>query len=113
MARERLCRVCGGWHGVEAWPDNCREPDYTPPQYLSAPRINGDTMNAVQSMTNGRWYESKSALRAEYRRANVVEVGNDVPMKKPEPTRYEKQAAKEKRRAAIGRALSKTGYGAP
>lgn len=112
MARERLCRFCGGWHNVEAWPHNCVEwePDL---QHLPAPRINGDNLNAVQSMTNGKWYDSKSALRAEYRRAGVVEVGNDVPMKKPQPTLYEKQAAKEKRRASIGKALSRAGFGAP
>lgn len=110
--RERLCKVCGGWHDPEAWPHNCMmwEPDL---QRLPAPRINGDNLPGVMSMTNGKVYDSKSALRAEYRRAGVVEVGNDVPMKKPEPSYYEKKAAKERRRASIGKALSRAGFGAP
>ena len=110
MARERLCKVCGGWHDLgKPWPDNCREPVWIE-QKLAAPRIATDTMGPVQSMTNGKMYDSKSALRAEYRRAGVVEVGNDVPLKKPAPDRA---ALKKQRQATIGKALSRTGFGAP
>lgn len=38
-----------------------------------------DSMDAVQSMQTGIWYESKSALRAEYKAHGVVELGNERP----------------------------------
>ncbi|WP_181763427.1 hypothetical protein [Mesorhizobium sp. B2-4-15] len=44
---------------------------------LPAPMINSDTMSETQSMLDGKYYTSKSALRATYRVAGVEEVGND------------------------------------
>lgn len=37
----------------------------------------GDVMEPVQSMASGKWYSSKSALRAEYRSRGYEEVGNE------------------------------------
>ena len=79
---------------------------------LATPRIMRDGMKPVQSMTNGKFYDSKSEIRKEYRRAGVEEVGNEVPMKKAEPSRDEKRRAKEARKASVGRALSQMGFGA-
>lgn len=79
---------------------------------LCAPMVILDGHKPVMSMTNGKIYDSKSALRAEYKRAGVIEVGNDVPMKKAAPSRDERDRAKKERKAAIGRALSQTGFGA-
>ena len=76
---------------------------------LSAPMVLRDEMRPVQSMTNGQMYDSKSAIRAEYRRAGVVEVGNDVPKDKP---KISWASEKKKRKASIGRALSRAGFGA-
>ena len=76
---------------------------------LCAPMVIHDTMRPIQSQTNGRIYDSKSQLRREYRRAGVIEVGNDVPMTKP---KQDRAALKKARRAAIGRALSYCGFGA-
>ncbi|MEM9523592.1 MAG: hypothetical protein AAF982_06310 [Pseudomonadota bacterium] len=74
--------------------------------------ISSDTIAPLMSMTNGRMYDSKSALRAEYRRAGVIEVGNDVPMRKPAPPRAETERQRHERRASIDRALSQAGFGA-
>lgn len=79
---------------------------------LCTPMIIPDGHKPVMSMTNGKVYDSKSALRAEYRRAGVVEVGNEVQMKKAAPTRDEKDRAKKERRAAAAKALSQVGFGA-
>ncbi|TPK16671.1 hypothetical protein FJ872_17875 [Mesorhizobium sp. B2-5-9] len=58
---------------------------------LPAPMINSDTMSEVQSMLDGKYYSSKSALRATYRAAGVEEVGNDParlrPRKRPKVDR--------------------------
>lgn len=72
-----------------------------------------DDMKPVMSMTNGKMYDAKSEIRKEYKRAGVIEVGNDVPMKKYEPTVSEKEVAAKKRKGAIASALSKAGFGAP
>ena len=42
------------------------------------PRVMRDTMDPLQSMTDGNFYTSKSELRKEYRRAGVIEVGNET-----------------------------------
>lgn len=80
---------------------------------LCAPMVIMDGMKPVKSMTDGKTYDSKSSIRAEYRRAGVVEVGNDVPMKRDNPSRDERDAGKKKRQAALGKALSRAGFGAP
>lgn len=51
---------------------------------LPRPMIILDTMDEVQSQITGKFYTSKSALRAEYRRHNAIEVGND-------PARFRKK----------------------
>lgn len=76
---------------------------------LCAPMVILDGMSAVQSQTDGRMYDSKSALRAEYRRAGVIEVGNEKLPAKPKP---DKASARKARRAALGKALSQCGFGA-
>jgi len=52
---------------------------------LPAPMLISDTMEPVQSMVDGRFYTSKAVLRASYRAAGVVEVGNDPSRLKPKP----------------------------
>lgn len=109
MPRQRLCKVCGGWHDLDKpWPHNCVTHE-RPMQHLAAPRHISDGMSAVQSMTNGLWYDSKSALRSEYKRAGVTEVGNE----KLTPPKPDKAKAKKDRQATIGKALSRAGFGAP
>jgi hypothetical protein len=44
---------------------------------LPFPRVISDVMDPVQSMLDGKYYTSKSALRATYKQGGVVEVGND------------------------------------
>lgn len=50
---------------------------------LPCPRLAGDVMTPVQSMLDGKMYDSKSALRATYRAAGVTEIGNDPARLKP------------------------------
>ena len=78
---QRSCRACGGWHDVdEPWPEACyghfrinhNRSD------LSAPTIIKDGIDAVQSQLTGKWYESKSSLRTEYKAHNVIELGNEA-----------------------------------
>jgi len=75
---------------------------------LPAPHLLRDEMPAVQSMLDGKLYDSKSRLRQTYRAAGVTEVGNDVPMTPPAPKRPRREDVK----AAVGKAFSKAGLGA-
>ena len=52
---------------------------------LPFPQVMSDTMEPVQSMLDGKMYTSKRALRATYRAAGVVEVGNDPARLRPRP----------------------------
>lgn len=109
--RERFCKVCGGWHQLDRWPHNCMPERNWNRSDLPGPMVIRDTMDPVQSMLDGKMYDSKANLRATYRAAGVTEVGNDPsivnpkPFKKPRPDR---QAIK----AAVGKAFSQAGLGA-
>lgn len=111
MARQRFCRVCEGWHEPEAWPHNCMPERNLARSDIPGPMIISDTMEPVQSQLDGKFYDSKAALRSTYRAAGVVEVGNDSsaldpkPFKKPKPKR-------EEIKAAVNKAFSRVGLGA-
>ena len=97
MARERLCKVCRCWHDLDQpWPSECYGHTDRAASELPSPMIISDHMNPVQSQLDGKMYDSKSALRATYKAAGVVEVGNDSsfttdpkPYKPPKPNRNE------------------------
>jgi hypothetical protein len=79
------------------------------------PMVIGDAIEPVQSMVDGKFYTSKSALRATYKPSgnakgeSFVEVGNDPAMFRPKPKpKPDPQAVK----AAVGRAFSLAGLGA-
>lgn len=106
----RLCKNCGDWHDLDKpWPHNCLPERNHAQSDLSGPFIASDTMQGVRSMLDGKMYDSKSRLRATYKAAGVVEVGNDPSLfrkpKKPPPDR-------QKIRASIHKAFSKAGLGA-
>lgn len=81
---QRYCKVCRGWHDPEEWPHNCMpEVIGAPSDTLPVPYVSMDTMSPVQSMLDGKMYDSKSALRRTYKAAGVVEVGNDPARLRP------------------------------
>lgn len=59
----------------------------------------GSSINGLQSMQNGKFYDSKSALRRHYKEAGVVEVGNDSSLS-PEALRNHVAPHKRKKTAA-------------
>jgi len=85
------------------------EPAFHARSIHGCPMIIADSMAPVQSMLDGKLYDSKAALRATYRAAGVTEVGNDPAMLRPKPKpKPDRQAVK----AAVGRAFSRAGLGA-
>lgn len=109
--RERYCKVCQGWHQPDAWPHNCMPERNWNRSHLPAPGVIIDTMAPVQSMLDGKMYDSKSALRATYKAAGVTEVGNDSSVLDPKPFRKPKPDRKAIK-AAVGKAFSQAGLGA-
>lgn len=71
------------------------------------PRIAGDSMAPVQAMTDGTWHDSKSSIRANYKRHGAIEVGNDParnrPFQRPKIDRAEVKATIEKATARYER----------
>jgi len=108
MARERFCKVCKGWHNPEAWPHNCMPEKEYKRSDLSSPMISLDTMDAVQSQLDGKFYDSKSALRATYKAAGVTEIGNDSSVTDPKPFKRPKPDRKAIRES-IGKAVNRVG----
>lgn len=84
----RQCRTCGGWHALDRYPGNCMpEPNWNRSDHPS-PMIISDNLaggvNGTQSMGDGRFYDSKSALRKHYKERDLVEVGNEFVGMAPE-----------------------------
>ncbi len=109
--RERYCKVCGGWHKLDAWPHNCMPERNWNRSHLSAPMIALDTMEPVRSMLDGKLYDSKAALRATYKQAGVTEVGNDSSVTEPKPFKKPKPDRKAIK-ASVNKAFSRVGLGA-
>ncbi|MEH6743899.1 hypothetical protein [Hyphomonas sp.] len=118
--RERFCKCCKGWHELDAWPHNCMPERLGQRSDLAAPMLIRDNIEPVRSMLDGQLYDSKSTLRATYKQAGVVEVGNDSSYTQPDAIKPRtaasekalKQAIKKDREAAVGKALSRAGLGA-
>lgn len=95
-------------------PELPRKP-WTPPARsdLPCPLIMSDVMEPVQSQATGKMYDSKSAIRAEYKRLGMVEIGNDPARFKPRQRKktdrreikdtVEKAAARFKRGERVNR----------
>lgn len=110
MSRQRFCRVCGGWHDPQSWPHNCMSFNHSRSD-LSAPMLIQDGMEPVKSMLDGQMYDSKAKLRATYKEAGVVEVGNDSSVLNPKP-RPKPKPDRESIKASVGKAFSRAGLGA-
>jgi hypothetical protein len=116
----RQCKVCGDLHDVAKWPDNHREWIIDNRSDLAAPMLIRDSMDPVKSMLDGKMYDSKRGLRRTYREAGVIEVGDDKSYTNPEYMRRQapaevkrrKTTQKKKVEAAVGKALSRAGFGA-
>lgn len=72
---------------------------------LPCPRLASDIMEPVQSQVSGRFYDSKSALRAEYRATGHIEKGNDKrpPWKMPRTPREKIRETVRKAAARVER----------
>lgn len=72
---------------------------------LASPAVISDTMESVQSMLDGRRYDSKSRLRRTYKEGGVIEVGNDPSIMDPKPFRPPRPDP-EAIRASVARGIS-------
>lgn len=72
---------------------------------LPAPQLISDIMEPVQSQETGIYYDSKSAIRREYRAYGNIEIGNDKrpPMKPKRTDRKQVKATVEKALARVER----------
>lgn len=91
------------------------EPAFHKRSILGAPMVIGDEMAPTKNMVDGKFYTSKSAMRATYRPsgnpegASFAEIGNDPAMlRRPSKPKADRTAVK----AAVGRAFSRAGLGA-
>lgn len=115
MARERLCKICGGWHDLDKpWPGNCL-PEYNDTRsHLATPMIIHDGMQPIRSMADGKIYTSKAAMRQSYKPSGnpegkrYVEVGDQVSTKLAPKPRPDRKAIE----ATVAKAFSQAGLGA-
>lgn len=89
--RQRLCKVCFGWHSFEAWPRECVPVRESKRSGLGVPYIRTDGMDAIMNHADGRMYDSRSAYERAVKDAGCVIVGDDKydVAPKTEPSRHE------------------------
>ena len=82
--RQRYCRKCGDWHALDAWPVSCYgEAPEGRSDAIPVPYFISDTQEPLQSMADGKYYSSKSAMRASYKPSgnpdgkSYVEIGTE------------------------------------
>jgi hypothetical protein len=107
---DRWDKLSGAWVPADEWQQRqwAREDAAFARQAnqgeLCTPMVIGDTMKRdLQSQVTGRFHDSKSSLRREYREHGVTEVGNDVP-KGRGPTYRRPEAEAKLTRDALNRA---------
>lgn len=106
MPRERLCKVCRGWHPPDDWPEACWQPRVVARADLPMPMVIGDGIPDLKSQVDGKVYSSKSELRRSYKAAGVIEVGNE-PIRPGE--RHVDPHKDRKQMAAIADAMKRVG----
>lgn len=106
MPRLRKCKVCPEWHDLdEPWPVECLPDAVGKSSAFPRPYAVTDCMEPVQSQLDGKYYDSKSALRATYKAAGVVEVGNDpARLRKRPKTLPDKQGIRDSIKTAATKA---------
>ncbi len=102
--RERFCRTCRGWHGVEAWPFECLpQAPQAQSTAIPVPYFISDTTEPLQHPIDGKFYTSKSTFSKITRQAGAIEVGNDParlrPREKPKTDRKVLRDSLEKAKA--------------
>jgi hypothetical protein len=90
-------------------------PDQTKRSALAAPAFMADTIEPTQSMVDGKYYTSKSAIRSTYKPSGnadgkrYIEVGNDPLITKPvQKLKPDKKAIRD----SVRKAFSRAGLGA-
>ncbi len=83
--RQRLCKVCRGWHSFDAWPAECIPERESKRSHLGVPYIRSDGMSPTMNHADGRVYDSRSYYAA-VKAAGCEIIGNE---KLPEVKRAE------------------------
>ena len=91
----RMCKVCGDWHDLEAWPEKCVRHSKS-----SAPHVISDTMIPTKHMATGEVLDSKSKFRRATKAAGCVEIGNE-PIKPRPPIQLSRGQRRDDIRKAI------------
>lgn len=89
--RSRLCRSCGGWHRLDAWPHNCLPPR-PPRSHLAAPRVAPHFEEFVANRLTGEIIGDRKAKRDFMERNDLVEWDDGV---KPEREQTELEWKRE------------------
>lgn len=76
---------------------------------IAAPSVQSDGLglHGLKSMADGKMYDSKAAMRAEYRRLGFVEVGNDSSLTSGKRKASESRDEKDRRRKAVRESIEK------
>jgi hypothetical protein len=88
---ERWDRLSGAWVPADEWQarrwarEDAAFARKANQGELKCPMILRDSMKTLQSQVTGKWYDSKSNLRKEYRDHDMIEIGNEV---KPDQGRF-------------------------
>lgn len=89
--KTRLCKMCGGWHRLDAWPHNCRK-ERPPRSHLAAPQLAPRFEEFMTGRTaNAEYIGDRRAKREFMERHDLVEFEEGV-APPPQPTEREWEA---------------------
>ena len=89
---ERFCKVCRGWHDLDApWPDNCRPERTLARADFATPYVLGD-IEDYQSPIDGKWITSRSHRREDLKANDCIPwepgIGTKAGAKDRKPGQY-------------------------
>lgn len=94
--RQRMCKYCGGWHNLSAWPHNCLPPAPPKPKF-AAPRV---TRPFQEHVMGGRIIGDPRAQRAFMDEHGLVPFDEGVKPEREQTAReWEAQFASDVKRA--------------
>ena len=109
---ERWDRLAGAWVHADEWQarqwarEDAAFARKANQGELCTPGVIFDSMRSLQSQVTGRYHDSKSTLRREYREHGMVEVGNDVAKTRGKSKAVNPAAERKAVEAALYRAKS-------
>jgi hypothetical protein len=87
--RERWCKVCRGWHELEAWPHNCMPERNMAQSDLPMPQVSRTALDDLWNPVDGKRYTNSRNFAAAVKAKGCEIIGNDSALVNAKPKKVE------------------------